>query len=84
MKHLKKGDKFPTSDEIIQKILKLNKKVDYFLIVYDDKLLNGLLETKLNEFLISEVPYHKIVQIKYFNDIIWDRKKRFFNNKINI
>jgi hypothetical protein len=31
----------------------------------------------LPEFLESEVPYHKIEQIKLFNEIIWDRKKRF-------
>jgi uncharacterized protein (UPF0248 family) len=80
LKHLKQGDKFPTSDEIIEKLMKKKKNVDSYLIVYEDKLLKGFLETKLNEFLESEVPYHKIIQIKYFNDIIWDRKKRFYDN----
>ncbi len=81
---MKKGDKFPTSDEIVEKILKKKKNIDNYLIVYEDRFLNGFLESKLAEFQESEVPYHKIVQIKFFNDIVWDRKKRFFDNKINI
>ena len=81
---MKKGDKFPTSDEIVEKIFKRKKNIDSYQIVYEDKLLNGFLETKLSDFQESDVPYHKIIQIKYFNDILWDRKKRFFDNKINI
>jgi uncharacterized protein (UPF0248 family) len=80
LKHFKQGDKFPTSDEIIEKLMKKKKNVDSYSIVYEDKMLKGFLETKLNEFLESEVPYHKIIQIKYFNEVIWDRKKRFYDN----
>jgi uncharacterized protein (UPF0248 family) len=80
LKHLKKGDKFPTSDIVIENILS-NKKgsADKILVVYDDKLLK-FLETPLNDFLKSEVPYHKIVQIKFFNNIIYDRKKRYYKD----
>jgi uncharacterized protein (UPF0248 family) len=74
------GDKFPTSDEVIEKLQKKKKNMEMYSIVYDDKLLKGFLETKLNEFLESEVPYHKIIQIKYFNDVIWDRKKRYYDS----
>ena len=51
--------------------------MEKFTLVYEDKLLK-FLETSLEDFLESEVPYHKIYQIKFFNNIIWDRKKRFY------
>jgi hypothetical protein len=76
-KHLKKGTKFITSDKIIDNILEFQKKeINNYHIVYGDSLLK-MLEATLPEFLESEVPYHKIEQIKLFNEIIWDRKKRF-------
>lgn len=78
LKHLKKGEKFPTSDSVIEKILKKkNVNKDKVVIVYDDAKLK-FLETPLLNYIESEVPYHKIIQIKYFNEIIWDRKKRFY------
>lgn len=83
LKHLKKGDKFPTSDAIIEKVMAKKKHLtDKIIIVYDDALLK-FLETPLPEFLKSEVPYHKILQIKFFNNIIWDRKKRYHNLKFD-
>ena len=36
-----------------------------------------MLETSLNEFIQSHVPYHKVEQIKLFNDVIWDKKRDF-------
>jgi uncharacterized protein (UPF0248 family) len=78
LKHLKKGEKFPTSDSIIDQILKkTNINKDKFLIVYDDAKLK-FLEKTLLQYIESDVPYHKILQIKYYNEIIWDRKKRYF------
>lgn len=78
LKHLKKGEKFPTSDQIIEQALKKSKKIkEKFIIVYDDAKLK-FLETSLTSYIESEVPYHKILQIKYYNDIIWDRKKRYY------
>jgi hypothetical protein len=41
-----------------------------------------MLETSLNEFIQSHVPYHKIEQIKFYNDVIWDKKKRFFKEEL--
>ena len=41
-----------------------------------------MLETSLNEFIQSHVPYHKVEQIKLFNDVIWDKKKRFFKKEL--
>lgn len=76
-KHFKKGDKFPTSDSLIEGILQKKKSTDKFLIVYEDKLLK-FLETTLTEFQMSEVPYHKVIQIKYFGSVIWDRKMRYY------
>lgn len=79
LKHIKKGSKFPPCDLIIEKI-KENKKseLDKYFIVYEDGLLK-FLEAKLEEFLESDVPYHKIFQIKFFQDVVWDRKLRFYN-----
>jgi uncharacterized protein (UPF0248 family) len=81
LKHFKKGEKFPTSDSVVEYIL-AKKKIfmDKISIVYDDSLLK-FLETSLEEFLESEVPYHKLIQIKFFNIIIWDRKKRYYKLK---
>jgi uncharacterized protein (UPF0248 family) len=79
LKHLKKGDKFPPCDNIIEKILeKKRKDIDKYCIIYEDGLLK-FLETRLEEFLESDVPYHKIYQIRFFQDVIWDRKLRFYN-----
>ena len=50
---------------------------DNVSIVYDDAILK-LLEMPLLKYVISEVPYHKITQVKYCNEIIWDRNKRYF------
>ena len=43
-----------------------------------------MLETNLPDYLQSEIPFHKIIQIKDNNEVIWDRKKRYFKeNFIN-
>ena len=77
-KHLKKGGKFITSDKVIEHIQKfLKDKISSFRIVYGDSLLK-MLETPLDDYLESEIPFHKIIQIRFNNEIIWDRKKRYF------
>jgi hypothetical protein len=77
LKHLKKGEKFPTSDLIIEQIQSRKKyPIDKIIIVYEDALLK-MLETPLDEFMESDVPYHKVWQIKFFTNIMWDRKKRY-------
>ncbi len=81
LKHLKKGDKFPTADLVIEKIHKNCKNkisdIDRYFVVYEDKFLS-ILESNLEEFEKSETQYHKVIQIKYFKNVIWDRKKRFY------
>ena len=55
-----------------------------FKIIYGDSLLK-MLETDLPDYLKSEVPFHKIIQIKDNNEVIWDRRKRYFKDDfINI
>jgi len=83
-KHLKKGGKFIMSSKVIEHIQEyLKDKISTFKVVYGDSLLK-LLETTLDDYLQSEIPYHKIVQIKDGNEVIWDRKKRYFKeNFIN-
>ena len=77
LKKLKKGDKFPTSDMFIKGILSKNKSIlNNFQVVYQDQILR-LLEVPMLENLNSEVPFHKITQIKYYGSIIWDRNKRY-------
>ena len=84
-KHLKKGGKFITSDKVIEHIQEFsNDKLSTFKIIYGDSLLKKL-ETTLDAYLESEVPFHKIIQIKDNNEVIWDRKKRYFKEDfINI
>ena len=84
-KHLKKGGKFITSDKVIEHIQEFSKdKLSTFKIIYGDSLLK-MLETTLDAYLESEVPFHKIIQIKDNNEVIWDRKKRYFKEDfINI
>ena len=78
LKHMKKGGKFITSDKVIEHIKEfLKDKMSTFKIIYGDSLLK-MLETNLEDFLASEVPFHKIIQIKDNNEVIWDRKKRYF------
>ena len=77
-KHAKKGAKFITSDKVIEHIQEfLKDKMSSFTIVYGDSLLK-MLETDLDDYLQSEIPFHKIIQIKENNEVIWDRKKRYF------
>ena len=77
-KHLKKGAKFITSDKVIEHIQEfLKDKINNFKVVYGDSLLK-MLETSLPDYLESEIPFHKIIQIKDNNEVIWDRKKRYF------
>ena len=81
-KHNINGGKFITSNKVIDNILESkNGNEDNFKIVYGDKVLK-MLETSLKEFIHSHVPYHKIEQIKLYNDVIWDKKKRFFKKEI--
>lgn len=54
-----------------------------YKVVYGDSLLK-MLETSLPDYLESEIPFHKIIQIKDNDEIIWDRKKRYYKeNFIN-
>ena len=77
-KHLKKGAKFITSDKVIEHIQKyFEDKMSNFKVVYGDSLLK-MLETDLPDYLETEIPFHKIIQIKDNNEVIWDRKKRYF------
>jgi uncharacterized protein (UPF0248 family) len=77
-KHLKKGGKFITSDKVIELIQEfLKDKSSEYKVVYGDSLLK-MLETNLDDYLVSEIPFHKIIQIKDNNEIIWDRRKRYF------
>ena len=79
-KHLKKGGKFITSDKVIEHIQTyLKDKMESFKIIYGDSLLK-MLETNLPDYLESEVPFHKIIQIKDNNEVIWDRNKRYFKD----
>jgi hypothetical protein len=76
-KHLGTGSKkFPAADKILGKVIALKMEKNCF-VIYEDPLLKKL-EQNLEEYLESEVPYHKIIQIKYHNEIVWDRKKRFY------
>ena len=76
-KHTKKGDKFTTPDQLIEYMLDKQKdKVKNLSVVYNDACLK-LLEDPVLAFMESEVPYHRIEQLKYFGEIIWDRKKRY-------
>jgi uncharacterized protein (UPF0248 family) len=81
LKNVKKCEKFPTADTIISKIIKNSKNgildIDRYFIVYEDRLLD-ILESNLEEFEMSEAQYHRVIQIKYFKEVIWDKKKRFF------
>ena len=83
-KHLKKGGKFIMSSKVIEYIQEFSKdKISSFKVIYGDSLLK-MLESPLDEYLQSEIPFHKIIQIKEGNEVIWDRKKRYFKeNFIN-
>ena len=82
-KHEKKGEKFIACDKLIKIVLSYkNEIINTFTVVYSDAKLK-MLETKLLDFLESEVQYHKIEQIKKMGEIIWDRKKRYLNQEFS-
>jgi uncharacterized protein (UPF0248 family) len=37
----------------------------------------GILEADLEEFLGSDVPYHRIKMFKLNGEVVWDRKNKF-------
>ena len=79
-KHLKKGGKFIMSSKVIEYIQNFCKdKFSSFKVIYEDPLLK-MLESPFDEYLQSEIPFHKIIQIKEGDEVIWDRKKRYFKD----
>ena len=93
MEYLKKGEdpeqvllKYePTSqklrggDYVINRILwdSSYNRAD-FTIGYEDRFL-GVLEMPFDEFIVSEVPKHRIRYFKQKGTIIWDRTRRINN-----
>jgi len=49
--------------------------IDQITIVYLDRF-TGLEETDLEDFVIGDVPYHRMQKIKINNYVVWDRELR--------
>ena len=93
MEYLKKGEdphqvllKYETSgqrlrdgDYVINRILwDSSYKKEDFTVGYEDRFL-GMMEMPFEEFIISEVPKHRIRFFKQKGTILWDRTKRINN-----
>ena len=52
-----------------------NQEVE-FTVHYTDRFI-GLVDLPIDEFLESEIPYHRIKLFKRDGVIIWDRKKKY-------
>lgn len=76
-KHDKNEKDFIGIQEVIGNIQSKHKEISNFICIYEHRYL-GIVEIKLSEFTQNEIPYHKVLQVKYCNEVIWDRKKRFY------
>lgn len=75
----KSNEKFLTCEEVLHRLQAVKSDLDQFFFVYENPKY-GLLENSITSFLSSEVPFHKVLQIKHLREVIWDRKKRFIKN----
>lgn len=80
LKHRKKDEinmePFITCEEVIKKLQNSKSDLNNYYLVYENPRY-GLLENTVVDFMKSEVPFHKVLQMKFYREIIWDRKKRF-------
>lgn len=75
----KSNEKFLTCEEVLQRLQAVKSDLEQFFFVYENPKY-GLLENSITAFLSSEVPFHKVLQIKHLREVIWDRKKRYIKN----
>lgn len=76
LKYEPTGQRLRDGEYVINRILwdsKYNK--EDFTVGYEDRFL-GILEMPFNEFIVSEVPKHRIRFFKMKGTILWDRTKR--------
>ncbi len=70
------GKKFKGVDKILDQIEWDDRlKASTFVIGYDDRFL-GVMEMAHKDFLVSDVPLHRIQYIKRDGVVAWDRKTR--------
>jgi len=53
--------------------------INDFVVVYEDRLMGGMMEKPMSEWTKDEVdsiPFHRIWQFKNKGQIVWDRKSR--------
>lgn len=74
-------ENFPTCEEFIEKIRKktIGNETN-FNVVYENNMY-GILQNSLFDFLQSDAPIHKVLQIKIGSEVIWDRKIRFIKTE---
>ena len=74
-------EKFITVQELIEKINKKNLGYELgYSIVYENPMY-GILENNVVDFLLTDVPYHKVLQLKFYGDVIYDRKLRYIKHE---
>ncbi|KAK5576740.1 hypothetical protein RB653_007884 [Dictyostelium firmibasis] len=76
----KKKERLPSSIEVYNRIIhdgKLKDKIQDFIITYEDRF-EGLCNIELLK-LDNEIPFHRIKQIRYLNQIVWSRSERFYD-----
>lgn len=82
---VKKGltEKFCTIQDLLEKINKksLGDELGYTL-VYENPMY-GILENLVADFLLSDVPFHKVLQLKFYGEVVWDRKLRYIKHEYN-
>lgn len=73
-------EKFCTIQDLLEKIhrKKLGDELGY-TIVYENPMY-GILECLMTEFADSEIPYHKVLLLKFHGEVIWDRKLRYIKS----
>ncbi|EAL69964.1 hypothetical protein DDB_G0274143 [Dictyostelium discoideum AX4] len=77
---LKKKERLPSSIEVYNRILhdeQLKDKIQDFIITYEDRF-DGLCDSELLK-LDEAIPFHRIRQIRYLNQIVWSRSERFYD-----
>ena len=74
------GKKFPSADVVLESLAKSKKKKNYSLL-YEDAIL-GKLEMSIEDFMKSEIAFHKVKEILHFGQPVWNREKRFYTKVV--
>ena len=74
---------FPTSEKVYQRI-KWDPSIrsDRVTLHYTDRVHQKLLDCAFMDWSTAEIPWHRVQEIRYQNQIVWDRSNRTYQPEL--